>query len=169
MDELLTRFKYEAAGRINAFFEAYDSNTNLSEVCALTNNFRSWIEVSSKASEFSFLKEAKRNLHARLSSIIEYLMQKVPPTLLLLDLVMIPPPSTLQAPLVSSEPTLDVGSVSGSKKTLNSEEFILKTLELLIATNSEVNERLKHQDEKKSKMEGILEEILSRLPPPHNP
>lgn len=69
--------------------------------------------------------------HARLSGIIEPLLQKVPPTLLLPAPVVTSPPSPVHAPLVTSEPTLEVGSVFGAKKILNSEELILKALERL--------------------------------------
>lgn len=50
-------------------------------------------------------------------------------------------PSSVQAPLVISEPTIEVGSISGEKKTSNYEEFILKTLERLSIENSEVKEK----------------------------
>lgn len=62
------------------------------------------------------------NFHARLYGIVEPLMQKVPPTLLLPAPVVTPTHSLVQAPLVTFEPTIEVGSVSGAKKTLNSEE-----------------------------------------------
>lgn len=71
--------------------------------------------------------------------------------------------------MVAYEISLEVGSNYGLKKTVATEEFILKILEHLKAENSEVKKRLKHQDEKTSKIEGLLGEILSRLPPPHNP
>lgn len=75
---------------------------------------------------------------------------------------MTPPSSPIQDPLVIFEPTIEVGSVSGEKKTSNSEEFILKALERLSVENSEVKERT-------SNLEGMLVEILSRLPPPPKP
>lgn len=53
--------------------------------------------------------------------------------------------------MVIYEPTLEVGSVSGEKNTLNYEEFILKALERLITENSEVKENT-------SKLEGVLGE-----------
>lgn len=132
------------------------------EVCALTNNFISWIKGNFKVLEIAFQREEKRNFHTRLFSIVEPLLHNVPPTFLLPAQVMTPPPSPVQDPLVISEPTLKVRSVSGEKKTSISEEFILKALERLSAENSEVKERT-------SKLEGILGEILSRLPPPHKP
>lgn len=128
-------------------------------MCALTNNFISCIEGSSEVLEIACLKEAKRNFHTRLSGIVEPLLHKVPPTLLLPDPVVTPPPSPVQAPLVIFEPTLEAGSVSGDKKTLNSKEFILKALEHISAENLEVKERT-------SNLEGMLGEILLRLTPP---
>lgn len=86
------------------------------------------------------LKEAKRNFNARLSSIVKPLLQKVPPTLLLPDLEVIPPPSPIHTTLVASEMTLEVGSVFGVKKTTFFEEFTMKTLEEPKVENSEVKE-----------------------------
>lgn len=65
--------------------------------------------------------------------------------------------------MVASETTLKVGSDFGVKKTVVSGEFILKTLEHLADENSEVKERLKHQDEKTLKIKRFLEDILLRL------
>lgn len=39
--DLLNEFKHEAAGRLHSLSKACSSNTKLSEVCALTNIFRS--------------------------------------------------------------------------------------------------------------------------------
>lgn len=133
---------------------------------ALTNNFRSWIEFSSKELEIACLKEAKRNFHVILSAIVEPLLQKVPPTLLLPASEVTPPPSPVPTTMVTSKTTLEVGSNSKVKKIVVSEEFIFKNLEHLVAENSEVKERIKHQDKKTSNIEGFLGEILSRLPPP---
>lgn len=162
LDDWLTQFEHEVVGRLHYLFEACASNIKLYKVCALANNFRRWIDVSYEVLEITFLKEAKRNSHARLSSIVEPLLQKVPQTLLLSAPVMTPPPSPVQAPSVTSESTLEVGSVSGANKTLNCEEFILKALERLSTKNSEVKEMT-------SKLEGILGDILSRLSPPPKP
>lgn len=82
---------------------------------------------------------------------------------------MTPPPSSAHTTMVASETTFEVGNNFGLKKTMVSEEFILKTLEHLETENSEFKERLKHQDDKTSKFEGLLGEILSRLPPPSKP
>lgn len=90
------------------------------------------------------MKETKRNFHARLSSIVEPLLHKVPPTLLLPAPEVIPPPSLVQTIMVTSETTLEVGSNPGVKKTLVLKEFILKTLEHLSVENYEVKERLKY-------------------------
>lgn len=75
--------------------------------------------------------------------------------------------------MATSDTTLEVASVSGVKKTLISKEIILKTLENLKDENSIVREKLdkkdemfKRQDEKTTRIEGMLEAILSRLSPP---
>lgn len=68
--------------------------------------------------------------------------------------------------MIASETTLEVGNDPGVKKNMVSEEFIFKTWEHLTVENSIVKERLKYQNEKTSKIEWLLEEILSRLPPP---
>lgn len=122
-DELFTQFEGEDAGRLNALIEACTYNANLSEVCALTNNFRSVIEVSYEELEISFLKEAKTNFHVRLSGIVEPLLHKVPPTFMLPTPAMTPPPSPNQNTMVSSE-ILEDRSNPGLKKTVVSEEFI---------------------------------------------
>lgn len=141
-------------------------------MCALTNNFINWIEVSSEELEFMCLKEAKRNFHARLSSIVEPLLQKVPPTPFLPVPEVIPPPSPEQMTLATSEMTPEVASVSRVKKTLVYEEIILKALEDLKVENHVVRNRLdkqvemfKFQIEKTIKIEGMHGVILSRLPP----
>lgn len=83
-------------------------------MCALTNKFRSWIEVSSEELEFKWLKEAKRNFHTRLSSIVEPQLQKVPPTFLFSSLKVIPPLSPAHTTLVASETTLEAVNNSRS-------------------------------------------------------
>lgn len=143
MDNLLTKFQSEAACRLNALSKACVSNKNLFEVCSLTKNFRSWIEVSSKEIEVACMKEAKRNFHARLSSIVEPLLQKVSLSLLPSARVVTSPPSPVQSPLVASEPYLEVASVSGAKKTMVTDEFIMENFERLMVPNSEVKEQLK--------------------------
>lgn len=70
------------------------------------------------------MKEVKRNFHARLSGIVEPLLQKVPLTLLLHALVVTPPPSPAQTTMVAFETTLKVGNNSGLKKIMVSEELI---------------------------------------------
>lgn len=87
------------------------------------------------------MKEVNRNFHARISGIVRPLLQKVPPTFLLAAPYMTPSPSPDQTSMVSYETTLEVGSNSGVKKNMVSEEFILEHLE---AENFEVKERLKH-------------------------
>lgn len=84
----------------------------------MTNNFRSWIEVISKELDIGFLKEAKKNFHVKLSGIVEPLLQKVPPTLMLLAPVVTLPPSPNQNIMVASEISLEVGSNSRFKKTM---------------------------------------------------
>lgn len=79
---------------------------------------------------------------------------------------MIPTPSHVQTTLVASESTLEVGSISGVKKTMIYDEVIMKTFEHLEVENYEVKERLKRQDEKTSTIEGMVGMILSRLSPP---
>lgn len=141
LDDLLTQFESEVVGKLNTLFEACASNINLSEVCAPTNNFRSWIEVSSEDLEVACLKEANRNFHAKPSGIIKPLMHKVTPTLLLPALVVTPPPSTVQASLVASEPSLEVSSAFGAKKTVVTDEFILENFKRLMAVNFELKEQ----------------------------
>lgn len=113
-----------------------------------------------------YLKEAKRNFHARLSGRVEPLLYKVPSMFLLPAPEVIPPPSSVQPTLVASETTLIARSGYGVKKTVISDEVIMKTLEHLEDENYEVKERLKQQDENTSTIEGMLGLILSRLPPP---
>lgn len=144
MDELFTQFEGDAASILNALSEACTYNTNLYEVCALTNNFRSWIEVKSEELEIACLREAKRIFHAILSRIVEPLLQKVPPTLMLPAPVVTPPPSLDQNTMVAYEISLEVGNKSRLKKIVVTEEFIWKTLEHMTDGNSEVKERLKH-------------------------
>lgn len=115
------------------------------------------------------MKEYKRKFHAILSGIVEPLLQKVAPMLLLVAQKVNPPPSQDQTTMVASKTTLEVGNKSEVKKIVVYEELIFKTLKHLVAENSEVKERLKHQDKKTSKIEGLLGEILSRLSPPHKP
>lgn len=91
LDELLPQFEGEVVAKLNTLTEVCTSKENLSEVCVLTNNFRSWIEVSSRELEFMCLKEAQRNFHARLSGIVEPLLQEFPPTFLLPTPKVIPP------------------------------------------------------------------------------
>lgn len=112
-----------------------------------------------------YLKEAGRNFHVRLSGIVETLLQKVPPMFLLPAAEVILPSSPPQTTLVSSETTLEVRSDFGVKKTVVFDEVIMKTLEYLVAENSDVKERLKRQDEKTLKIEGMFGLILSILPP----
>lgn len=109
----------------------------------MINNFISWIEVSSEELGVACLKEAKRNFHVRLSSMVEPLIQKVPPTLLLPAPVVTPPPSPVQAPLVAYEPSLEVASVSGAKKIVVTYEFIMENFERLTVENCELKEQLK--------------------------
>lgn len=116
-------------------------------MCALTNNFRSWIDVISEELEFVCLKEAKRNFHAKLSGIVEPLLQKGPLMLLLPALEVISPPSSNHTTLVSSETTLEAGSVFGVKKTVIYEEIIMKDLEDLKAENYEVKVSLSNTEE----------------------
>lgn len=96
-------------------------------------------------------------------------MQKVPHTLLLHAPFVTQPPSLVQAPLVASEPSLEVSSVSGAKKAMVTHEFILKNFKHLTVANSEVKEQLKLQGEKADKLTDILGNLLLRLPPPHKP
>lgn len=162
---MFTQFEGEVISRLNNLTEVCTSNANFSEVYALSNNFRSWIEVSSEKFEFMFLKEAKRNFHAKVSGIVEPLLQKIPPTFLLPTLEVTSPHSPIQPTLVASETTLLAGSGYGVTKTKTYDEVIMKTLEHLEAENFEVKERLKQQGKKTSKIEGVLGLILSRLPP----
>lgn len=60
---------------------------------------------------------------------------------------MILPPSSEHKTLVSSETTLEDGSVLGVKKTVIFEEIIMKTLEDLKAENIKVKERLNNAEE----------------------
>lgn len=113
------------------------------------------------------MKEAKRNFHARLSGIIKPLMQKVPLTLLFPAPAVTPPPSLVQAPLVAYERSLEVFSVSGAKKTVVTDKFILENFERLTIMNSEVKEQLKLQGEKTDKLKDMLGKLLSRMPTPH--
>lgn len=113
------------------------------------------------------------NFHAGFYGIVEPLLHKVPPTLLLPAPEVIPPPQPEQMTLDTYEKTLEVASSSGVKKSLVFEENILKTLEALKAENSAVRERMDRQDEMvksqvetNTKVEGMLGTILSRLPPP---
>lgn len=92
---------------------------------------------------------------------------------LLPALKVIPHPSSDQMTLVASGTTLEAGGFYGAKKTVISEEIILKTLEDLKAENFVVVERLnnteemfKRRDEKTTRIEGMLGAILSRLPAP---
>ena len=93
-----------------------------------------------KELEIACLKEAKRNFYVILFGIIEPLLQKVPPTLLLPALVVTPPPSPAQTNLVASETSLEVGINSGLKNTMVKKKFILKILDHLKARNYEVKE-----------------------------
>lgn len=140
---------------------------------ALSNNFTSWIEVSTEEFEFLCQKEAKRNLHARLSGIVEPLLQKVPPKFLLPFPEVTSLPSLEHITLVTYEMTLKCGSVSRVKQTMIYEKIIMETLEDLKADNFMVRERLsnreemfKRQDGKTTSIEGMLGAILSRFPPP---
>lgn len=151
--------------RLNSLSDACAYNTNLYEVCYFTNNFKSWIEVSFEELEVAFLKEAKRNFHARLPGIVEPLLQKFSPIFLLPTPVVTPLPSLIQSLLVVSELSLQVASVSGAKMFMVSDEFILMTFERLTVANYEVKEQLKSQDEKTYMLAGMLGELLSRLPP----
>lgn len=90
--------------------------------------------------EIACLRKEKRNFHTRLFGMVEPMLQKIPSMLLLPAPVVTPIHSPVQSPLVIFEPTLEVGSVFGEKKTSNSEEFILKALERLPVENSEVKE-----------------------------
>lgn len=162
----MTQFESEATSRLNALSKACAFNINLSEVCDMTNKFISWIEVSSEELEVACLKEAKMNFHARISGIVEPLMQKVNPAFLLSTPVLTPPPSSVQASLVASESSLEVVSVSGAKKTMVTDEFILENFECLAVASSEVKEQLKLQSEKKNKLSNMLGQLLSRIPPP---
>lgn len=122
-----------------------------------------------------FLKDTQRNFHAKFSGIVEHLLQKVPPTLLLPAPEVIPlPQETLyeQLTFITSEKTFEVGVVFEVAKTLVFEEVILKTLENLKSENVVAKERLDKQDEMfkaqdgiNVKIEGMLQAILSRLPP----
>lgn len=112
---------------MNTLTEVCTFNANFYEVCALANNFRSWIEVNSKESEFMFLKADKSNFHVRLCGIVEPLLQKVPPMFLIHALEVIPPLSPVQTTLVASELTVEAGSVSWVKKIVISDEVIMKT------------------------------------------
>lgn len=130
---------------------------------ALTNNFRSWIDVSSEELKFLCLKEAKRNFHSRLFSIVEPLFQKVPLTLLLPTPKVTPPSQPEHITLVVSETNLEAGSAFGVKRVVIYEEIFLKTLEVVKAENSMVKERLNKQDEmfkvkyeKRTRIEGML-------------
>ena len=71
--------------------------------------------------------EDKRNFHNRLSSIVEPLLQKVPPMLLLHASKVIIPRSPVHTTLFSSKMSLEDGSVSEVKKTVIYEEYIMKT------------------------------------------
>lgn len=166
MDDLLTQFKVKVAGRLITLSEACASNTNLFEVCALTNNFRSWIEVCSEALEVACLEEAKRNFHAILFGNVEPLMQKVPINLLLAAPIVTPPASPVQDPFVTFDPSLEVGSVSGAKKFVITDEFILDNFECVTAINYNMEDQLKVQNAKIDKLTEMVRLLLSRMTPP---
>lgn len=123
--------------------------------------------------EFLYLREAKKNFVVKLYSIVELVLHKVPLTLLLPSIEAIHPPSPDQMILVAFETTLKARSIYEVNTTVISEEITMKTLEDLKAENFVVKERLdkmdemfKRQDEKTTRIEGMLGAILSRLSPP---
>lgn len=62
-------------------------------------------------------------------------MKKVPPTLRLPTLVMTPPPSPVQAPLVASELSLEFASISSAKKIVVTDVFQLLKLLATVHTS----------------------------------
>lgn len=138
----MLQFESESVARLDILTEVCSYNANLSEVCTLCNNFIKWIDFIFRELEFLCLKDAQRNFHAIFSHIVEPLLQKVPPTLLL---PVIPPPQPGQLALATS--TLQVKSGYRVKEILVYEEIILKNLEELKAENSAIRERLNKQDE----------------------
>lgn len=158
---------------MNSLTKVCASNANLSEVQALCKNFRKWIDFSPEELEFVCFKKTQRNFQARLPGIVEPLLQKVPPTLF------------LPVPVVKAHPTptptpldIEFGSVSERKDVVVAEDsgfapsLLLKTLEELKAENAIVRERLDNQDEMlkaqartNTSIEGMLQAIISRLPP----
>lgn len=174
LDELLIQFKSEDIARMNIITEVCTSNANLSEVCTTCNYFRRWINFRSRELEFLCLKDTQRNLHARFYGIVEPLLHKVHPTLLVHKWLLLVKKLNLNNLLfVILEKTFEINSVSGVAKTLVSEEVILNTLEDLKDENVVVRERLdkheemfKEQARTNNKIKRIFHVILSRLPPP---
>lgn len=149
LDELFLQFESEVVARLGIITEVCTSNANLFEECTLCNNFKRWIDFSSREMELLCLKDTQRNFHAKFSGIVQPLLHKAPPTLLLPAPKMIPhTQETLseQLNLVSSNKTFEVGVVSIVVKTLISKEVILKILEELKVENDMVKERLDKQD-----------------------
>lgn len=70
--------------------------------------------------------------------------------------VVTPPPSSVQNPLGYYEPSLEVASVSSSKKTMITGKFIMENFEYLTPMNSEMKEQLKLQGEKIDKLTNML-------------
>lgn len=62
--------------------------------------------------------------------------------------------------MVAYDISLEVRSISRLNNIVVTDAFNLKTLEQMTVESSEVKERLKHQGEKTSKIEGLLGEIL---------
>lgn len=110
LDDLFQQFESEVVAILDILTEVFTSNANFYEVCSMTNNFISLIDISFEELEFLCLKKAKRNFHARLSGIVEPLLQKVPSALLLPTLKVHSPD---QMTLVASEMNLEAGSVYG--------------------------------------------------------
>lgn len=108
---MFLQFESKVVARLNTLTEVLTSNANLSELCTQCDNFIKWIDFSSRELEFLSLKEAQMNFHARFYGIVEPLLQKVPPTLLLPAPEVIPPPQPEQLTLATSEKSLEDGMV----------------------------------------------------------
>lgn len=157
LDQLFSQFEGEVVSILNTLTKVFTSNSNLSEVCVPTNNFKCWIEVISEELEFMCLKEAKRNFHARLFGIVEPLLQKVPPAFLLPTTKFIPPHSLVPTTLVSYEWTLEDKSIFGVKKNIIFDQVIMKTLEHPATENYKVKERLSNRMRRHKRLKGCLE------------
>lgn len=146
LDEFFWKFESEAIARMNLLTEFCTSNANLSDVCTLCNKFRRWINFSSRELEFLCLKDNQRNFYARFYGIVEPLLQKVPPTLLLsTPEVEVHPPLAQETAIVTSSGTHKSAKAEGS----GSEPIplVLKTLQELKQENEVLRTQLDKQIE----------------------